>query len=231
MEVGDKVISVYRGEGIIIQKDFGDNMPYKVCYGEDNISGWWETGASIKLVEEAPEEEEEKEKFQLGDKITDNRGRYGNVVSINDTCYGVSFRGHTVLWEKDICTAAGILKDVPEPEFPLGLFATVALEELGMLQEETERMRHIITPAESGGDESFLHAVKRDALDVQIGGSHYKDMKIQPIEFCFKNNLNVCQGKVIKYVTRYKNKNGLEDLKKAKHMIDLLIELEYGDAE
>ena len=64
------------------------------------------------------------------------------------------------------------------------------------------------------------------ALDVQTGGSHYKDMVIQPIEFTMKNNLNFCQGNVIKYITRYKQKNGLEDLEKVKHYVDLLIELE-----
>jgi len=69
----------------------------------------------------------------------------------------------------------------------------------------------------------------KKALDVQVGGGHYKDMAIQPVEFCFKNNLNNCQSNIIKYVTRYKSKNGLEDLKKAKHYIDLLISLEYGD--
>lgn len=69
---------------------------------------------------------------------------------------------------------------------------------------------------------------ENNALNVQIGGNHYKEMPIQPIEFTHKNNLNFCQGNIIKYVTRYKSKNGIEDLKKAKHYIDLLIELEYG---
>jgi hypothetical protein len=68
----------------------------------------------------------------------------------------------------------------------------------------------------------------KEAMDVQVGGNHYKDMKIQPIEFTMKNNLNFCQGNIIKYVTRYKHKNGIEDLKKAKHYIDLLIQLEFG---
>lgn len=67
------------------------------------------------------------------------------------------------------------------------------------------------------------------ALDVQVGGNHYKDMLIQPIEFCMKNNLNACQTNVIKYICRYKAKNGLEDLKKAKHYIDLLIDFEYSN--
>jgi hypothetical protein len=70
---------------------------------------------------------------------------------------------------------------------------------------------------------------KDSALDIQIGGSHYKNFKIQPIEFIMKNDLNFCQGNAIKYICRYKEKNGIEDLKKAIHYINLLIQLEYGD--
>ena len=51
-------------------------------------------------------------------------------------------------------------------------------------------------------------------------------MAIQPIEFIHKNNLSFIQGNIIKYVCRYKSKGGIEDLQKAKHYIDLLIELE-----
>ena len=68
-------------------------------------------------------------------------------------------------------------------------------------------------------------------LDVQVGGGHYKNMAIQPIEFTHKNNLNFCQGNIIKYITRYKNKNGKEDLEKVIHYAQLLIELEYGESK
>lgn len=68
------------------------------------------------------------------------------------------------------------------------------------------------------------------ALKVQHGGSHYKDMKIQPAEYIHANNLPFIEGSVIKYISRWRNKNGIEDLKKAKHFIDLLIELEYGSS-
>lgn len=67
-----------------------------------------------------------------------------------------------------------------------------------------------------------------NSLDKQIGGNHYKNMPIQPIEFTHKNNLNFCQGNIIKYATRYKNKNGKEDLEKVIHYAELLIDLEYG---
>lgn len=62
------------------------------------------------------------------------------------------------------------------------------------------------------------------AKDKQVGGSHYKNLKIQPVEYIMANGLNYCEGNVIKYVTRYKQKGGIIDLEKAKHYIDLLIQ-------
>lgn len=64
------------------------------------------------------------------------------------------------------------------------------------------------------------------AFDRQVGGNHYKDMPIQPIEFIVKNGIPFLEGNVIKYVVRWNTKGGLQDLKKARHYIDLLIELE-----
>jgi hypothetical protein len=64
------------------------------------------------------------------------------------------------------------------------------------------------------------------ATSIQIGGAHYKNMAIQPTEFIHKNNLSFIQGNVIKYVCRYKSKNGIEDLKKAIHYLELLIQFE-----
>lgn len=76
-----------------------------------------------------------------------------------------------------------------------------------------------------------LGAVSVNPLETQEGGTHYKDMGIQPIEYIHGNNMGFLEGNVIKYVSRHASKNGLEDLKKAKHYIDLLIKLEYSDAE
>jgi hypothetical protein len=59
--------------------------------------------------------------------------------------------------------------------------------------------------------------------DKQIGGSHYKNFKIQPYEFISKNNLSFFQGCVVKYVCRYLHKNKIEDLEKIKHYCDLEI--------
>ena len=64
------------------------------------------------------------------------------------------------------------------------------------------------------------------AIDRQEGGSHYKSLTIQPVEYAHANELGFCEGSAIKYLTRWKSKGGLEDLHKARHFIDLLIELE-----
>jgi hypothetical protein len=66
------------------------------------------------------------------------------------------------------------------------------------------------------------------ALNTQEGGSHYKNMLIQPVEFIVKNDIAFLEANVIKYVCRHRSKNGLEDLKKAEHYIQLAKELYYG---
>jgi hypothetical protein len=65
--------------------------------------------------------------------------------------------------------------------------------------------------------------------ELQHGGTHYKSFAIQPAEFIHKNGLSFLVGNVIKYCCRYGAKNGIDDLKKARHYIDLLIEYEYGE--
>lgn len=64
------------------------------------------------------------------------------------------------------------------------------------------------------------------ALGVQVAGSHYKSLKIQPIEYIHANGIPFAEGCVIKYVTRWRDKGGIKDLEKAKHFLELLIELE-----
>jgi len=66
------------------------------------------------------------------------------------------------------------------------------------------------------------------ALTTQIGGNHYKHLAIQPIEYCQKNRLGYCESNVVKYVTRHGFKGGAEDIRKAIHNLQLLLELEYS---
>jgi len=68
-------------------------------------------------------------------------------------------------------------------------------------------------------------------LETQEGGSHYKVHKFQPVEFIHVNNIPYIEGCVIKYITRHREKNGAEDLKKAIHYLQILIKLEYETAK
>ena len=62
----------------------------------------------------------------------------------------------------------------------------------------------------------------------QIGGSHYKDMKIQPSKFINDNKLLFAEGNAIKYICRHAHKGEVQDLEKAKHYIDMIIERDYS---
>ena len=68
-------------------------------------------------------------------------------------------------------------------------------------------------------------------MDNQVGGNHYSKLAIGPAEYCQKNRLNYCESAVIKYVTRHRDKNGAEDIRKAMHFLEMLLELEYGLVE
>jgi hypothetical protein len=68
------------------------------------------------------------------------------------------------------------------------------------------------------------------ALNTQVAGSHYKTLKIQPVENIHAIGIGYAEGNVIKYLTRWKDKGGIDDLETAKHYIELLIELETRNA-
>ena len=82
-------------------------------------------------------------------------------------------------------------------------------------------------------DKDFIKTdLKKQAMRAtlkQVGGNHYKDCKIQPIEYITANNLTYAEGNIIKYVTRSRRKGGKNDLLKAKHYIEMIIEMEYKD--
>lgn len=69
------------------------------------------------------------------------------------------------------------------------------------------------------------------ALATQHGGNHYKGLGIQPVEYIQANNLSYLAGNVIKYVTRHKDKNGAEDIKKAIHYCELILLMEYENGK
>lgn len=69
------------------------------------------------------------------------------------------------------------------------------------------------------------------ALEKQVAGNHYKKFKIQPVEFCHVNGIPYIEATAIKYLCRWRDKGGLQDLEKAKHFIELLIQFEAKDAD
>ena len=77
--------------------------------------------------------------------------------------------------------------------------------------------------------EKYRVVVEPSPLDRQEGGEHYKSCKVQPITFIHANNLNFLEGSVIKRVCRHRRKNGAEDLRKAIHELELMLELEYNE--
>ena len=64
-------------------------------------------------------------------------------------------------------------------------------------------------------------------LNRQEGGSHYKTFKIQPLEFIYRNDIPFIEANIIKYILRHRQKNGLEDLRKAEHYLKILMQYEY----
>jgi len=84
-----------------------------------------------------------------------------------------------------------------------------------------------------GGDFAFCNVVGSEeqamsAKEVQIGGDHYKKLAIQPVEYIHANSIPFIEGSIIKYATRWRDKGGVDDLRKIKHFADLLIELEIA---
>jgi len=77
----------------------------------------------------------------------------------------------------------------------------------------------------------YLRMMKKEKpLDQQVGGQHYKECKIQPVEYIHANGLDYLEGNVIKYITRHRTKGeGRKDIEKAIHYAQLILEMEYDN--
>lgn len=97
-----------------------------------------------------------------------------------------------------------------------------------LLEEADEKLETLINEKKDFVPTKSEEVVKSDgyksALDYQIGGNHYQQMTYQPLTFIMEQKLNFCEGNIVKYVARYKFKNGLQDLKKAQHYLKFLLE-------
>jgi hypothetical protein len=98
-------------------------------------------------------------------------------------------------------------------------------------QQKSETANTFVAQVVALGKECAVAPTTPSALDVQEGGSHYKKLGIQPVQYIHENGLDYFQGNVVKYVTRHKDKNGAEDIKKAIHYLNLILELHYGEKQ
>lgn len=102
--------------------------------------------------------------------------------------------------------------------------------------KELDRLEHAICDGDpqrlrqAADDLRDATKVLSSANETQVGGQHYKAKTIQPWDFIAANDLGYFEGNIVKYVSRWRDKGGLDDLRKARHYLDKLIELEENDA-
>jgi len=102
---------------------------------------------------------------------------------------------------------------------------TEALATNPLTPEQEAASDKLITLSQNEGQ--WLASVNINSpMDVQIAGDHYKGKLIQPVEYIHANNLNFLEGCIVKRITRWRDKDGFQDLEKIKHEVDLLIEME-----
>lgn len=81
-------------------------------------------------------------------------------------------------------------------------------------------------------EEQIASKILSKALDMQVGGTHYKDCKIQPVEYIHANDLTFLEGNVIKYITRHKTKgDGEADIRKVIHYAQMILQMEYNKGD
>ena len=138
--------------------------------------------------------------FKVGDKV--------EIVSLQGTD-GIGYRGDcdVMIGETGVVTEVdvGEMSYVVETNDELWCWSG---NNLKLVNEETQTYNPLVA---------------------QEGGGHYKDRGIQPLEYTMQNNLSFCEGNVVKYISRYKSKNGIEDLAKVIHYALLASYEEYGE--
>ena len=102
----------------------------------------------------------------------------------------------------------------------LGDYATCLLYNCNTM----EQVKRAIT--QESIDKYLVIVPPSSALSTQVGGNHYMNRTIQPVEYSEANRLGACESAIVKYITRWRDKGGLDDLNKIKHYVDLLIETE-----
>ena len=220
IEVGQKWRTRGGATVEILRFDSEDaNLPWRSSQGWHRADGTFDVRNRpehdlIELVEHA----DGFKPWAGGEQPEETRGKL--VVFRIDNGETHSTNADVLDWH-DLHDTTGIVayKVVGESVQPVGEFASAASYSDHMASSGSEQPEPLHVE---------LIEPTQDALDVQVGGDHYKSLAIQPVEYIHANKIGYFEGNVIKYVTRWRAKNGVADLEKAKHYIDLLIELEGG---
>ena len=177
-----------------------------------------------------------KTKLKIGDVVltiqggygfvSDDIGKYVEVVGFDQYFDGEGVR--IIPYDKELVTEEPGINNVVGLE-SFGVCPVVKLNTLENDNIEQWDNREL------GADEEYvavsppeMEEAVQSALNKQVSGSHYKDCAIQPIEYIHANNLNYFEGNAIKYITRHKGKNKEQDILKAIHYLELILELQYG---
>lgn len=112
-----------------------------------------------------------------------------------------------VAWDQDEAAPETCEEDLPDVVVLPDTLATRTFV------DRTSRPGYAIDTASPGP--------KPDAMTRMVGGTHYSKLVIQPTEFCMRNGLDFCIGSILKYLTRWRSKNGLEDIRKARHFVEI----------
>ena len=153
-------------------------------------------------------------KFKVGDEV--------KIVSLQGTD-GIGRRGDCDVWIGE----TGRVTEVGVGEMPY----VVATNDNAWFWSENN-LKLVNEETSTSQNESIKETIESklyNPLIAQEGGGHYKDRGIQPLEYTMKNNLSFCEGNVVKYISRYKSKNGIEDLAKVIHYALLSAYEEYGE--
>ena len=175
-------------------------------------------------------------KFKVGDEV--------EIVSLQGTD-GIGYRGDCNV----MIGETGVVTDVRVGEMPYAVETNNKTwvwsgNNLKLVNEETSTSQNesidlffesdVLLPENDEDDFTCclgkgIESKPYNPLIAQEGGGHYKDRGIQPLEYTMKNNLSFCEGNVVKYISRYKSKNGIEDLAKVIHYALLAAYEEYGE--
>lgn len=97
-----------------------------------------------------------------------------------------------------------------------------------LVSKTREEWIEVVSSPGEWWDSAYFDPKPTSALSTQVGGDHYKTLAIQPIEYITKNNLGWCEGNVVKYISRWKQKGGVADIDKVIHYAQMLKEMQSG---